>query len=160
MSQGGANPKTMGRKPVRATKIKISGLIYEFFSRFLRRDTFDFGSIHKGDIEKILRVEKIILRDLGKAPVLSTLARTIGMSETKMRSLFKKIFKDSIYNYYLPARMVVAASILKNNRHIPVSEVGYSLGFSNLSHFSKMFKRYIGINPKEYALSSDDYKAL
>ena len=160
MSQGGANPKTMGRKPAPATKTKISELIYEFFSRFLRRDTFDFGSIRQGDIEKILHVEKMILRDLGKVPVLSALARTIGMSETKMKSLFKKIFEDSIYNYYSSARMVGAASTLKNNRHIPVSEVGYSLGFSNLSHFSKIFKRYIGINPKEYALSSNDYKAL
>lgn len=141
-------------------KTKISELIYEFFSRFLRRTTLHFGSVDKRDIEKILRVEKIILRDLGKVPVLAALARTIGMSETKMRSLFKKIFKDSIYNYYSSARMVEAASILKNNRYISVSEVGYSLGFSNLSHFSKMFKRHIGLNPKEYALSSNDYKTL
>lgn len=139
-------------------KTKISELIYEFFSRFLRRTTFDFGSIHQGDIEKILHLEKMILGDLGKVPVLSVLARTIGMSETKMKSLFKKIFEDSIYNYYSMARMAEAASILKNNCHIPVSEVGYSLGFSNLSHFSKMFKRHIGMNPKEYALSSNNSK--
>ena len=139
-------------------KTKISELIYEFFFRFLRRDTFDFGSLHQGAIEKILHVEKMILGDLGKVPVLSALARTIGMSETKMKSLFKKIFEDSIYNYYSSARMVEAASILKNDRHIPVSEVGYSLGFSNLSHFSKMFKRRIGMNPKEYALSSNNSK--
>lgn len=139
-------------------KTKISELIYEFFSRFLRRTTLDFGSIHQGDIEKILHIEKMILEDFGKVPVLSALARTIGMSETKMKSLFKKIFEDSIYNYYSSARMVEAASILKNDRHIPVSEVGYSLGFSNLSHFSKMFKRHIGMNPKEYALSSKNSK--
>ncbi|MFA7628740.1 MAG: AraC family transcriptional regulator, partial [Candidatus Dojkabacteria bacterium] len=113
---------------------------------------FDFGSIHKGDIEKILKVEKIILQDLGKPPILPDLARTIGMSETKMKSLFKKIFEDSIYNYYSSARMIEAASILKSNPCLPVSEVGYALGFSNLSHFSKMFKRHIGMKPKEYAM--------
>jgi len=133
-------------------KTKTSELIYEFFSRFLKRATFDFSSVNKGDIEKILRVERIILKDLSHAPVLPELARTIGMSETKMKSIFKKVFEDTIYNYYSSARMIEAASMLKNNRDIPVSEVGYSLGFSNLSHFSKMFKRYIGMKPKEYAM--------
>lgn len=133
-------------------KTKISELIYVFFSRFLRRTTFDFGSIHKGDIEKIMHIERIILKDLGKPPVLSDLAGMIGMSETKMKALFKKIFEDSIYNYYSSARMIEAASLLKNDQTIPVSEVGYSLGFSNLSHFSKMFKKHIGMKPKEYAM--------
>lgn len=107
-------------------KIKASELIYEFFSRFLRRTTFDFGSINKGDIEKVLRLEKIILKDLSNTPVLSDLAHTIGMSETKMKLLFKKVFEDSIYNYYSSARMIEAASILKSNNNISVSEVGYS----------------------------------
>jgi len=133
-------------------KTKISELIYEFFSRFLRRSNLEFISINKNDIEKILRIESIILKDLGDPPVLTELARTIGMSETKMKSLFKKIFEDSIYNYYSSARMMEAASILKNNKDIPISEVGYTLGFSNLSHFSKMFKRYIGMKPKEYVM--------
>lgn len=133
-------------------KTKVSELIYEFFSRFLRRNTFVFNSMNKGDIEKIMHIEKLILKDFSKPPVLSELAIAIGMSETKMKALFKKIFGDSIYNYYSSARMIEAASMLKNNRDMPVSEVGYSLGFSNLSHFSKMFKRYIGMKPKEYAM--------
>jgi len=134
-------------------KTKVSELIYEFFSRLFRRTNFNFISINKKDIEKILRIEKIILKDLSIPPVLPELARTIGMSETKMKALFKKIFEESIYNYYSSARMIEAASILKNNRDIAVSEVGYSLGFSSLSHFSKMFKRYMGMNPKQYTMA-------
>lgn len=133
-------------------KTKISELIYLFFSHFLRRRAFDFGSVNKGDIEKILYIEKLILKDLSTVPVLSDLARTVGMSETKMKLLFRKIFENSIYNYYSNARMIEAASMLKNYSNISVSEVGYSLGFSNLSHFAKMFKRYIGMRPKEYAM--------
>lgn len=135
-------------------KTKISELIHAFFSRFFRRAAFDFGSIHKGDIEKIMHIEKMILKDLSSPPVLSELAIKAGMSETKMKALFKKIFENSIYNYYSSARMVEAASMLNNNPTIPVSEVGYSLGFSNLSHFSKMFKRYMGMKPKEYAMQN------
>ncbi len=133
-------------------KTKVSELIYEFFSVFFKRATYNFTSINKADIEKILSVEKMILNDLGKTPVLPELARSIGMCETKMKSLFKKVFGNSIYNYYSSARMIEAASLLKNDENISVSEVGYSLGFSNLSHFSKRFSKHIGMKPKEYAM--------
>ncbi|MDR0429119.1 MAG: AraC family transcriptional regulator [Tannerellaceae bacterium] len=136
-------------------KTKISELIYEFFSVLFTRASRNFTYINRNDIEKILGIEKLILNDLCKTPALSELARTIGMSETKMKLLFKKIFGNSIYNYYSSARMIEAASILKNDKNISVSEVGYRLGFSSLSHFSKMFKKHIGMKPKEYALKTN-----
>ena len=135
-------------------KTKVSELILAFFSVLFARTSRKFTYINKNDIEKMLGVEKILLTDLCKIPVHKELAHIIGMSETKMKLLFKKIFGTSIYNYYSSARMIEAASILKNDKNISVSEVGYSLGFSNLSHFSKMFKKHIGLNPKEYALKN------
>jgi len=41
--------------------------------------------------------------------------------------------------------------MLKNQK-ISVSEVGYLLGFENLSHFTRMFERYIGMKPKAYSM--------
>jgi AraC-like DNA-binding protein len=131
---------------------KIMELVYHFFVRFSRRTTYDFKNVNKRDIEKILSLEEQILQDLGTPPKLSDLARYIGMSESKMKQLFKKIHGDSIYNYYLSARINEAACILRNDKSMTVSEVGYFLGFSNLSHFANLFKRYIGMNPKEYAM--------
>lgn len=71
-----------------------------------------------------MHIEKILLKDLSKPPVFSDLSLAIGMSKTKMKALFKRIFEDSIYNYYSSARMIEAVSMLKNNSTIPVSEVG------------------------------------
>jgi len=94
------------------------------------------------------------MQDLSVQTNLVELSRKRGMSGTKMKELFRKIFGDSIYNYYQQARMSEAASLLKNNKHLSISDIGYSLGYINISHFSKIFKKYTGINPKEYALNS------
>lgn len=45
--------------------------------------------------------------------------------------------------------MKEAARLLKEEK-LSVSEVGYQLGFTNLSHFSRIFKKHIGMNPKQY----------
>lgn len=74
------------------------------------------------------------------------------MSPTKLKRLFKQIFGDSIFNYYQGFRMKEAARLLKEEK-LSVSDVGYELGFTNLSHFSRAFKEHIGMNPKQYSRS-------
>jgi AraC-like DNA-binding protein len=34
---------------------------------------------------------------------------------------------------------------------LSVSEVGYQMGFSNISHFSRVFEKHIGLKPKKYS---------
>jgi len=43
------------------------------------------------------------------------------------------------------------ASELLSQQKINISDVAYALGFSNLSHFSNVFKSFHGISPTEYA---------
>lgn len=130
-------------------KIKVEELIYFVFRRLLQRDTARHSSLNKADVDKIFTVKKQILLNLSQTPRLAELAEQVGISQSKMTDLFKQVFGDSIYNYYQKARMEAAANFLKQG--IAVSEVGYHLSFSNLSHFSRVFARHYGVNPKKYS---------
>jgi len=46
--------------------------------------------------------------------------------------------------------MKEAALLLKEKKR-SVSDVGYELGFTNLSHFSRVFAQHIGMKPKKYS---------
>jgi AraC-like DNA-binding protein len=72
------------------------------------------------------------------------------MSASKLKRLFKQIFGDSIYSYYQIYRMKEAAYLIKQEG-LSISDVGYRLGFSNLSHFSRLFETHIGSKPKKYS---------
>ncbi len=74
------------------------------------------------------------------------------MSESKLKRLFKQVFGNTIYNYYQTMRMKEAAYLLKHEKQ-SVSKVGYALGFSNLSHFTRMFEEHIGMKPKKFSVS-------
>ncbi|WP_236705154.1 helix-turn-helix transcriptional regulator [Hymenobacter sp. AT01-02] len=93
-----------------------------------------------------------LLTDLSTPPVLRELAQQAAMSETKLKQLFKQTFGNSVYTYFQQARMKEAAFLLKQGQR-SVAEVGYELGFSNLSHFSRLFEKHYGLNPKRYAQS-------
>lgn len=133
-------------------QIKVREIIYLLFSKLLCRECGHHNRVHQADADKILKVRTAILQDLGQPPHLENLTTLAGMSETKMKSLFKQVFGDSIYNYYQSARMTEAARLLRHGG-LSVSETGYQLGFSNLSHFSRLFERHHGLKPKKYTLA-------
>jgi AraC-like DNA-binding protein len=99
----------------------------------------------------LMELEKL-LEQLDTPPVIAALSVYAGMSPTKLKRLFKQIFGDSIFSYYQTFRMQEAARLLKEEK-LSVSDVGYQLGFTNLSHFSRVFEEHIGQKPKQYSRS-------
>jgi AraC-like DNA-binding protein len=131
-------------------RIKVQELLYHLFHKLSKRENTFQKTINSADGENLIAVRNIILEDISKPPLLPDLATKVGMSETKLKVLFKQTFGDSIYNYYQKIRMEEAAFLLRQAGY-SVSEVGYQLGFSNLSHFSRLFQRHYGSTPKKYA---------
>lgn len=134
-------------------QIKVQELMYLLFSKLSLREHTTFKSINSNDAEKLIVIRNELLSDLSTPPVLHELAIIASMSETKLKQLFKQTFGDTIYNYYQKARMEEAAFLLKQAKH-SVSEVGYELGFSNLSHFSRLFEKQYGITPKKFSYTA------
>lgn len=131
-------------------QIKVQELLYHLLYKLSKRENTSQKAVNNSDVEKLMNVRNIILANISNLPLIQTLATTVGMSETKLKLLFKQTFGDTIYNYYQKVRMEEAAFLL-NQAGFSVSEVGYQLGFSNLSHFSRLFKRYYGVTPKKYS---------
>ena len=131
-------------------RIKAEELLYLLFAKLLHRDAERQSPVNKSDLERLYAIRAAVTGNLGEPPRLSELVKTAGMSETKMKQLFKQVFGDTIYNYFQKARMEEAAFLLKQAGY-SVSEVGYQLGFSNLSHFSRLFEKHYGLTPKRYS---------
>jgi AraC-like DNA-binding protein len=126
---------------------KALELIHQLFTKLLTRPEIVPVALHQEDADKIYAIRATIVHDLSVTPVLTDLAAKAGMSLTKMKLLFHQIFGKSIYNYYQSERMDEAAQLLN---HLTVSEAGYKVGFTNLSHFTRLFEKHNQIKPKRY----------
>ncbi|MBB6499857.1 helix-turn-helix domain-containing protein [Pedobacter cryoconitis] len=133
-------------------KIKAEELIYLLFVELLKRQDTSLQRLNIADIKKIYEIKDKLLSDIATPPKLPELVKISGMSESKLKRLFKQIFGNSIYSYYQIFRMKQAAYLIKEE-NLSVSEVGYHLGFSNLSHFTRLFEAHIGVKPKKYSAS-------
>jgi len=131
-------------------RLKAESLLYDVFNQLHNRRSLKHSPVNKADAEKLFLIREAILTNLSQPPSLAALAKLGGISETKMKDLFRQVFGDSIYNYYQTARMEEAAYLLRHKNY-SVSEAGYQLGFSNLSHFTRLFERHHQQKPKKYA---------
>jgi AraC-like DNA-binding protein len=132
-------------------RVKAEELICRLLMELEKRDEKHLYDLNVHDIQTIYKVRMQILQHLGTPPVINELSVFANMSPTKLKRLFKQIFGNSIFNYYQEFRMKEAAMLLKEGK-LSVSEVGYRMGFINLSHFSKVFKTHIGMRPKQYSV--------
>ncbi|MEZ0005736.1 AraC-like DNA-binding protein [Flavobacterium sp. 28YEA47A] len=142
---------TFGTFELYFLRIKTEELICRLLMELEKRDQNQLYALNGNDIRILYSIRERILEHLDIPPVINELSAEANMSPTKLKRLFKQIFGNSIFNYYQEFRMKEAARLLKDEK-LSVSEVGYQLGFANLSHFTRLFEKHIGLKPKKYSM--------
>lgn len=103
--------------------------------------------IHKDDVLKLNEIRRSLLDSYqGACPPISEAAQRATMSPTKFKTLFKQMFGHSYYQFYKNVRMHKARELLLVQK-MNVSEVGYTLGYNNISKFTKAFKHVFSVTP-------------
>jgi AraC-like DNA-binding protein len=80
---------------------------------------------------------------------LATVANLCGMGQFQFSRAFKRDHGLTFRDYLLRYRIGRAAELLRQER-TSVTEAAFSVGFSDLSYFARMFRRYTGANPSHY----------
>lgn len=102
------------------------------------------------------KIIKIVNENISEPELnVEMLADGVGMSRVHMHRKLKELTNMSARDFIKSIRLKQAAELLANNK-LTVSEVCYALGFTNLSHFSTVFREFYGMSPKEYMLRNTE----
>ncbi|RKR84648.1 AraC-like DNA-binding protein [Mucilaginibacter gracilis] len=132
-------------------KLKAIELLYFLFKRLDKRVQMTFHRLTRTEIQNLYKVRDRLIAQLDNAPPLGELKNIAGMNEIKLRKSFIQVFGMGLYEYFQHIRMQEAARLLRED-NLTVSEAGYRLGFTNLSHFSRVFEASIGVKPKKWSM--------
>ncbi|WP_373980647.1 AraC family transcriptional regulator [Achromobacter sp. JD417] len=75
-------------------------------------------------------------------------ARTVGLSERRLQELMRENVGRSVHAYLSDVRLMRASELLRSG--MSVTQVAGDLGYSSLSHFSKIFKARYGASPRSW----------
>lgn len=102
---------------------------------------------HPSEIQKAQEISAYIQDHLSEKLTIKSLSQKFNINRDKLQQLFKQIYGKPIATYIRYIKMSIAYQQLLENH--TVSEVGYMLGYTNLSHFSSAFRKVHGINPSQ-----------
>ena len=102
------------------------------------------------DIDAIIQVEARLTAGLKEEfPSVNQLAKDAGMSASKLKTLFKKIYGKALFEYFQEQRMLKAKTMLLTSNS-SVKETALELGFKNFSNFTLAFKKQFSVLPQEF----------
>ncbi len=131
-------------------------LLYYLNTAFRLPNTNHPYNISNTDRLKLIEVEKMLLTNLTqKFPGISAIAKHIGFSETKLKSLFKQMYNKTMLEYFQEMQMNSAYKMLLEG-NMKVSEVASHFGYANVGKFSATFKSYMNILPSKIPTNTNE----
>lgn len=130
-------------------KIKTLEVINNFIEKLNGDDIINRPELSEKDIRKLHKAQQFLLDNItSKFPSVESVSKKVGMSETKLKKDFKKLFGITLLQYFQQNQIDRAEETLKR-KNISVKEVAYAYGYSNVSTFSSTFKKIKGFSPSE-----------
>lgn len=129
----------------------INELTVQIKNIFAIIHTFVHDNVNVRNKEMIDSVCKIIEKEYDKDISLAEIAYKFNVSQSHLSELFKKYTGDNFKNYVNRKKIDKAKEILENNKNIKVKQLSDMLGFNGVTTFIKVFGKYTGMSPGQYA---------
>lgn len=81
---------------------------------------------------------------------LEQIAHNMYLSPVYISKIFKEETGESPINYLIKIRLEKAKDILLNGKDGSIKNIANQVGYDDVYHFSKLFKKYYGISPLYY----------
>ena len=133
-------------------ELEVLSLLLKLFSLLYKENYIHTANQNKTAGKKQQNMIKMldwIDENLTEPITWEKLAEISGLNEKYICRIFKEYTSKSPINYINELRIELACQDMTVNSS-SVTKAAYDCGFNDLSYFSKVFKAYKGISPKEY----------
>lgn len=138
-------------KKTEAYAIFIKAYMYNILALLLRNNVIsnNFDITNKKLLETLLPAIDYIGKNYSEKITLSELCGIVNLSEEYFCRIFKKATNSTVTEYINFVRISRAEKLLSTTSKT-ISEISMDTGFSSLSYFNKVFKKYRFCSPSIY----------
>jgi two-component system response regulator YesN len=97
----------------------------------------------------LLQAKEYIDNHYHKSISLEEVAEKIGISSYYLSKLFKERFQVTFIDYLKNTRLQKAKELLLDGT-MPLKEIALTIGYKDPNYFSRIFKKEVGVSPREY----------
>lgn len=129
----------------------LSGLL-EFYGIILQNRYYEPNTRKGVGAQKMLRLKAVLEymeSNYRQNITLDELSQVAGMSPKYLCRAFREVFHKTPIDYLIDFRMEKACELLLEDKQ-SITDVAYLCGFNDSSYFSRCFRQYKNLTPKQY----------
>lgn len=126
--------------------LKLWQILWEVFESEIE---IDIDRNYYKQLIKIKQITQFIHKHYAEKITLQNIADNLHISISDCSHSFKKFMKESIFEYILHYRIQQSLYLLQD-KELSILQISLKVGFSSTSYYSKLFKKYMKMTPKEY----------
>jgi AraC-like DNA-binding protein len=134
---------------VKHTQQPFENLLLDVFNNYLK--------IKSGSKRKIpgwaRELKEIIQDHIDTNLSLKEISKGLEINPSYLSREFSKYFEDLTFGEYIRKHRIEKATELMQSSSYSLTEIAYLTGFSDQSHFTRIFKKHTGKNPSSYRKS-------
>ncbi len=128
---------------------RLSRICFSLFEKYGRSPNSQAAVLDRDSL-RVRKMLDFIHENYSQDISLSEISAVSGISQRECLRCFKKTLQISPMQYLIKYRIMQGAELLLSDPGRNVSEVATCCGFDSPSNFTKMFKRYYTLSPREY----------
>lgn len=137
--------------PPRSYELRVLTELYRIW--ILLFDNLDPEAGSSGDTRELERLRQIIAFIHGHYMdhiTLEDISGCVNMCKSECCRLFRRNMDQSLFDYLLHYRIRQSIGLLTRGRD-SITDISWQCGFSSPAYFSKLFRKFMGCTPREYA---------
>ena len=147
---------------IQLLQLKVKNLIQNrinIHKRYSKEPGMTIVDITRNPVDQKLleKAQEIILKHIDNPAFdVNLFAQQMGLGRTRLFSKIKSLTGQTPNDYIMSVRLKKGAELLQGNEGLNVSEVAYTVGFSNPRYFSQCFRDYFGVSPSKFCKTPGD----
>lgn len=97
----------------------------------------------------IKQARQVLEKRYSEPWTIKRLSREVGINECKLKQGFRELLKTSVHSCLVDIRISQACQLLASSTE-SVTAIGLQTGYSNPSHFARVFSQKIGKTPRQW----------
>lgn len=135
------------------TQNPMENLLLDVYKKFLHHKSSKVPAWAK-EIKEIIQ-DHI---DTNLSLTLKTISESLNVHPSYLSREFAKYFDDLSFGDYIRKLRIEKATSLLTGSDNTLAEIAYLTGFSDQSHFNRIFKKHMGMTPSEYRRKNQSKK--
>lgn len=133
--------------------LNLIGTVHILIANYLKKISSKriiIQTVNQNDLDSVIKIQMYLIENIeGHFPSIKYLSEKANMSESKFKSLFKKITGNTASAFFMDNKLLFAKDLLEN-KQLTISQISDKLNFSNNSYFASKFKEHFGLSPKTF----------